>query len=81
LKQLIDRVSPCDLLLVEGFKREAFPKMEVFRRDNAKEPLHPHDPHIVAIAADCRFDTSLPQFDLDDAVGVAEFVCTFNSLA
>lgn len=81
LKQLIDRVSPCDLLLVEGFKREAFPKMEVFRRDNAKEALHPHDPHIVAIAADCRFDTALPQFHLDDADGVAEFVCAFNSLA
>ena len=81
LKQLIERVSPCDLLLVEGFKREAFPKMEVFRRDNAKEALHPHDPHIVAIAADCRFDTTLPQFDLDDAAGIAEFVYRFNALA
>ena len=80
LKQLIDRISPCDLLLVEGFKRGAFPKIEVFRRANGKEALHPHDPHIVAVAADCRFDTALPQFDLDDADGIADFLCTFNSL-
>lgn len=80
LKQLIDRISPCDLLLVEGFKREALPKIEVFRRANGKRPLHPHDPHIVAIAADCRFDTTLPQFDLDDADAIATFVCAFNSL-
>jgi molybdopterin-guanine dinucleotide biosynthesis protein B len=78
LQQLIARISPCDLLLVEGFKREAIPKLEVFRRANGKSPLHPHDPHIVAIAADCRFDTALPQFDLDDTPGIAEFVATFN---
>jgi molybdopterin-guanine dinucleotide biosynthesis protein B len=78
LQQLVERISPCDLLLVEGFKREAIPKLEVFRRDNGKAALHLHDPHIVAIAADCRFDTVLPQFDLDDAAGIAEFVATFN---
>jgi len=78
LRQLVDRISPCDLLLVEGFKREPIPKMEVFRRDNGKPALHPHDPHIVAIAADCRFDAALPQFDLDDAPAIAEFVATYN---
>ena len=80
LQQLIDRISPCDLLLVEGFKREALPKMEVFRRANGKGALHPHDPHIVAVATDSPFDTALPQFDLDDADGIAEFLCTFHSL-
>jgi molybdopterin-guanine dinucleotide biosynthesis protein B len=80
LQQLIARISPCDLLLVEGFKRAAIPKMEIFRRDNAKAALHPRDSHIVAVAADCRFDTALPQFDLDDAPGIADFVCTFNRL-
>jgi len=80
LQQLIDRISPCDLLLVEGFKRQAIPKIEIFRRANAKQVLHPHDPHIVAIAADCHFDSALPQFDLDDAGGIADFVCRFNGL-
>jgi molybdopterin-guanine dinucleotide biosynthesis protein B len=80
LKQLIDRISPCDLVLVEGFKLEAISKMEVFRRENGKQALHPDDSHIVAIAADCHFDTALPQFNLDDARGIADFVCTFNRL-
>jgi molybdopterin-guanine dinucleotide biosynthesis adapter protein len=80
LQQLVDRISPCDLLLVEGFKREAIPKLEVFRRDNAKAALHPDDPHVVAVASDCRFATALPQFELDDATGIADFVCTFNRL-
>jgi molybdopterin-guanine dinucleotide biosynthesis protein B len=80
LQQLIDRISPCDLLLVEGFKREAIPKIEIFRQANAKQPLHPSDPHVVAIAADCRFDTPLPQFELDDATGIADFVCTFSGV-
>jgi len=80
LQQLVDRISPCDLVLVEGFKRAAIPKMEIFRGENAKAALHPHDPHIVAVATDWRFDTALPQFDLDDASGIAGFVCTFNGL-
>jgi molybdopterin-guanine dinucleotide biosynthesis protein B len=80
LQQLVERISPCDLLLVEGFKREAIPKIEVFRRENAKAALHPHDPHIVAVAADCRLDTALPLFDLDNAPGIADFVCMYNRL-
>ncbi|HQR69656.1 MAG TPA: molybdopterin-guanine dinucleotide biosynthesis protein B [Burkholderiaceae bacterium] len=80
LQQLVDRISPCDLLLVEGFKRAPIPKMEIYRRGNAKAPLHPHDAHIVAVATDWPFDTALPQFELDDASGIADFVCAFNSL-
>jgi molybdopterin-guanine dinucleotide biosynthesis protein B len=81
LQQLVDRVSPCDLLLVEGFKRAAIPKMEIYRRENAKSPLHPHDSRIVAVATDWHFETTLPQFELNDAAGIADFVCTFNCLA
>jgi len=80
LPQLVDRISPCDLVLVEGFKRAAIPKMEIFRRENAKAALHTHDPDIVAVATDWHFDTALPQFGLDNASGIADFVCTFNGL-
>jgi molybdopterin-guanine dinucleotide biosynthesis protein B len=80
LEQLVERISPCDLVLVEGFKRAPIPKIEVFRRENAKPALHPGDPNVVAIATDCRFETTLPQFDIDDASGIADFVCTFNGL-
>ena len=74
LDELVAQLAPCDLLLVEGFKRSPIPKLEVYRRENAKPRLHLDDEHIVAIATDVRFDTALPQFDLDDPEGVAGFI-------
>lgn len=74
LDELVAQLAPCDLLLVEGFKRSPIPKLEVYRRENSKPRLHLDDEHIVAIATDQRFDTDLPQFDLDDPEGVAGFI-------
>jgi len=71
---LLERLSPCDLVLIEGFKRERVPKLEVYRAATGEPLLHPEDRDIVAIAADRRLDTKLPQFDLDDAPGIAGFV-------
>src|ERR1700733_11449619 len=48
LAELLRRLSPCDLVLIEGFKTERHPKLEVFRKANGKEPLHPGDERIVA---------------------------------
>jgi molybdopterin-guanine dinucleotide biosynthesis protein B len=79
--QLVERISPCDLLLVEGFKREQLPKLEVYRAAVGESLLHPQDPSIVAIASDQRVDSSLPQFDLDDAPAIAEFVLRHTGLA
>ncbi len=72
--ELLERLSPCDLVLIEGFKRERVPKLEVYRAATGEPLLHPQDGDIVAIAADRRLDTKLPQFDLDDAPGIADFV-------
>jgi molybdopterin-guanine dinucleotide biosynthesis adapter protein len=75
LAQLLAKVSTCDLILVEGFKSERHPKLEVFRIENGKEPLHPDDSRIVAIAADRRFpDAKLPQVDLNDVAAVANMI-------
>ena len=41
---MLQRISPCDLVVVEGFKREAIPKIEVYRVANGRPPLHPQDP-------------------------------------
>jgi len=71
---LLERLSPCDLVLIEGFKRERVPKLEVYRAATGEPLLHPEDRDIVVIAADRRLDTKLPQFDLDDAPGIAGFV-------
>ena len=72
--ELLERLFPCDLVLVEGFKRERVPKLEVYRAATGEPLLHPQDHDIVAIASDQRVDTRLPQFDLDDATGIAAFV-------
>ena len=72
--ELLERLSPCDLVLIEGFKREHVPKLEVYRAETGEPLLHPEDRNIVAIAADRRLETALPQFDLDDAPGIAAFV-------
>jgi molybdopterin-guanine dinucleotide biosynthesis protein B len=75
LEELIEHLSPCDLVLVEGFKREAVPKLEVHRAANVGEDLlFPHDPHIAAIATDARVETALPVFGLDDIAAIADFV-------
>ena len=71
---LIERLSPCDLVLVEGYKRERVPKLEVHRAATGEPQLHTQDNDIVAVASDQRLDTTLPQFDLDDARAIADFV-------
>src|SRR4051812_38153991 len=52
MADLVGKFAPVDLVLVEGFKRDAFPKLEVHRAVNNKPLLHPDDPHIVAVASD-----------------------------
>ncbi len=74
LEELLELLSPCDLVLVEGFKHDPIPKMEVHRAANASAgTLFPHDPHIVAIATDTRLATVLPRFGLDDIEAMADF--------
>lgn len=81
LQELIARMGPCDLLLVEGFKREPIPKLEVYRSVVGEPLLFPHDRHIVAVASDRPVKTALPQFGIDDAPAVAEFIRRHVGLA
>lgn len=74
LAQHLARLSPCDLALVEGFKQEAIPKLEIYRPANAKPLLYPQDPHIIAIASDEVIETSLPLLDLNDPAAIAGFI-------
>jgi molybdopterin-guanine dinucleotide biosynthesis protein B len=74
LAQLCERMAPCDLLLVEGFKREPIPKLEIHRPAQGKPLLHPHDPHIVAIASDSPINTPLPRLDLNQPSAIAAFI-------
>jgi molybdopterin-guanine dinucleotide biosynthesis protein B len=79
--QLAGHISPCDLLLVEGFKREKLPKLEVYRAAVDEPLIHPHDPDVVAVASDAPVDTRLPQFDLNDPPAIAEFILRHVGLA
>ena len=70
----VKRISPCDLLLVEGFKHAPIPKLEVWRAETGEPLLHPNDPHIVAVASDARVETKLPLLDLNDVDTIAQFI-------
>lgn len=75
LPELLRRLTPAGLALVEGFKREAHPKLEVFRAGNGRPPLHPEDPRIVGIASDRPFpEAGRPVVHLDDIEAVAALV-------
>jgi molybdopterin-guanine dinucleotide biosynthesis adapter protein len=74
LDALIERMSACDLLLVEGFKRAAMPKLEVFRKAVGEAPLHPHDAHIVAVASDAPMQAPIPVLDLNQPAVICEFI-------
>ncbi len=75
LADLLRRLSPVDLVIVEGFKRDPHAKLEVYRAANGKPPLHPEDPSIVAVASDIAF----PQagrlvLGLDDVPAIADLL-------
>lgn len=75
LPELVARLSPVDLVLVEGFKRDHHPKIEIYRAEIGKPFLHTEDPFIVGVASDRPLpDCPLPVIDLDDVDAVADFV-------
>ena len=73
-EETLQRLSPCDLGLVEGFKRAAIPKLEVWRRQTGEPLLHPNDERIVAVASDTAVQTRLPLLDLNDDAAIASFI-------
>ena len=75
LPDLLAKLSPVDLVLVEGFKRFPHPKLEVHRHERGTPLLARDDPSIVAVAADTPLpDLDLPQFHLDDIEAIAGFI-------
>ncbi len=78
LPQALAALSPCDLVLIEGYKAYPMPKLEVWRPVVGKGLLYPEDPHIAGIATDdagaATAASALPRFDLDDVAGIATFV-------
>lgn len=75
LSDHLARLLPVDLVIVEGFKREAIPKIEVFRAANGKPFLHPEDETVVALASDLdEGPARLPHAHIDDVAAVADLM-------
>ena len=75
------RLSPCDLVLVEGFKAVQIPKLEVHRPAVGKPLQYQDNPAIVAIATDVPLDAPLPRLDINDPAAVAAFILTHQGLS
>lgn len=60
LEEQLARLAPADLTLLEGFKKYPIDKLEVYRRDQGRAPLYPHDAHVVAVASDLPRPVELP---------------------
>ena len=78
LRELLQKLSPVDLVVIEGFKREPHPKLEVFRAAVGKPLLYPDDPHIVAVASDKELPQArVPVLGLDDIDGIVDIVLRY----
>lgn len=75
LDELVSRLSPVDLVLVEGFKFDRHPKLEIHRPSIGKALLSPQDEFVVAVASDEKLPgLKVPLLDLNDIEGIAEFI-------
>ena len=74
LEALLARLSPVDLVLIEGYKRDAHPKVEAHRAETGNPLIAPDDPTIRAVASDVVVSVDRPVFDLNDTVRIADFI-------
>ncbi|MBO6885499.1 MAG: molybdopterin-guanine dinucleotide biosynthesis protein B [Marivita sp.] len=74
LEELLSKLMPVDLVLVEGYKRDRHPKVEAFRAETGNNLIAPGDPTIRAVASDTPMDLDRPVFDLNDTKSIADFI-------
>ena len=74
LPAVLARLAPVDLILVEGYKRDAHPKVEVWREETGHPLIQPGDPLVRAVATDASLSLPVPVLDLNDSRAVADFI-------
>lgn len=74
LTTVLARLAPVDLVLVEGYKRDAHPKVEVWREETGHPLIQPGDPLVRAVATDAVLSLPVPVLDLNDTRAVADFI-------
>ena len=81
LSAILARMAPVDLILVEGYKRDAHAKIEVFRREAGHDLIQPSDPLVRAVASDLALELPVPLLDLNNTAEIANFILAEVGLA
>jgi molybdopterin-guanine dinucleotide biosynthesis protein B len=76
LSEQIERLSVCDVVIVEGVRDAPIPTIEVWRPETGKTLRHSDHPSVVAIATDAPIQAEVPILDMNDAEVVARFICS-----
>ena len=74
LETLLSHLAPVDLVLIEGYKRDAHPKVEAHRAETGNPLIAPEDETIRAVASDSELSLDRPVFDLNDTKAIADFI-------
>ena len=77
LTELLAKLDPVDVVLIEGWKRDSHPKVEAWRAETGNPLIAPNDPTILAVASDTALEIDRPVFDLDDTAAVAIFILSY----
>src|SRR5690606_7890980 len=81
LEEQLRLLEPCDLVLIEGYKAAAVPKIEIHRPSHGKPPLWPENEHVVAVATDADndadLDCPLPRLPLNEPAAIADFILDY----
>jgi molybdopterin-guanine dinucleotide biosynthesis protein MobB len=81
LAQLLSKLSPVDLVLIEGYKRDTHAKIEAHRTENARPLIAREDKTVVAVASDIALpDLTQPVFSLDDTIEITDFILDYVGL-
>jgi molybdopterin-guanine dinucleotide biosynthesis adapter protein len=81
LPAILARLAPVDLVLVEGYKRDSHPKLEVWRAETGQPMIQHDDPRVRAVATDAALSLPVPVLDLNDTGAVADFILRETGLA
>ena len=74
LGDLLKQLSPVDLVLIEGYKRDRHPKIEAHRKETGQPLIAPEDETIVAVASDTSVAIDRPVLDLNDTTSIVNFI-------
>ena len=80
LGDLLEQLSPVDLVLIEGYKRDRHPKIEAHRKETGQPLIAPEDETIVAVASDTSVSVDRPVLDLNDTAAIANFIAQYLEL-